>query len=278
MKKAITIFALILMIFAVSCSNDTPAPANEVPEKADLSVATPAVPETAADDAVFAQFLPIITAMQDPYIEAVSDNWTNWYNSDEEKIFTQVDGKMYVTVDGAVLRAGDSVDYDPLTPNSIKVNDVEYTSASAQGRKYIEDVNDLVGTMVKNVESIDVEKIFSFSEEITAEGQTEPTTVTYTITVTGGKTTTTDELAEPGLNVLEANEISIVVSPEYGGVTTAKLNVYDVIETDEATDLVPDPQPYKDTKYVLTVGDASYSIPEGTGRDQINAVLNAIFN
>lgn len=276
MKKAITILALILMIFAVSCSNDTPAPANEVPEKADLSVATPAVPETAADDAVFAQFLPIITAMQDPYIEAVSDNWTNYYDNAGEKIYTQVDGKIYVTADGAVLRAGDSVDYS--TPNAITVNDVEYTSASAQGRKYIEDVNDLAGAMVKNVESTDVEKIFSFSEANTPEGQTEPTTVTYTITVTGGKTTTTDELAEPGLNVLEANEISIVVSPEYGGVTTAKLNVYDVIETDEATDLVPDPQPYKDTKYVLTVGDASYSIPEGIGRDQINAVLNAIFN
>lgn len=276
MKKAITILALILMIFAVSCSNDTPAPANEVPEKADLSVATPAVPETAADDAVFAQFLPIITAMQAPYIEAVSDNWTNYYDNAGEKIYTQVDGKMYVTVDGAVLRAGDSVVYDPdFTPNVITVNDVIYTSASAQGRKYIEDVNDLVGAMVKNVESTDVEKIFSFSETNTPEGQTEPTTVTYTITVTGGKTTTTDELAEPGLNVLEAKEISIVVSPKYGDVTTAKLNVYEVIETDEATDLNPDPQPYKDTKYVLTVGDTSYNA--ALGSSQIDAVIRAIF-
>lgn len=274
MKKAITILALIMMIFAVSCSNDTPAPANEVPEKADLTVATPAVPtDSEVTSDVITQFMQIYTALSGEYDEAVS---SIWYNTDGEKVITQVDGDRYVTVDGDVLRAGDSIEVTSET--SITVNDVTYSYSTAEGRQYIVDYSEIRSTVIRTVYSSEVEKIFTLEEEVTVEGQKDPSIVEHTMTVTGKSTTTDNALAEdPDLSELSAKEVSISIDSDYLGFTNAKLNVYEVIETPDATEEVSEPQPAKVTKYVLTVGDTAYSLPV-EAESIIDGVVTAIFN
>ena len=121
MKKAITILALIMMIFAVSCSNDTPAPANEVPVKEDIIVDTPALPETPGNLEDVVDLFTVISALTTAD-EAVVDEWTNYYNEAGEKVATLVDGDTYLTIDGDVLRAGDKYLVLPVVPGMVRID------------------------------------------------------------------------------------------------------------------------------------------------------------
>lgn len=278
MKKAITILALIMMIFAVSCSNDTPAPANEVPVKEDITVDTPALPETPGNLEDVVDLFTVISALTTAD-EAVVDEWTNYYNEAGEKVATLVDGDTYLTIDGDVLRAGDKVIYYPGY-YWIEVNDVRYTTSTEQGRQYIEDINDLMGSVVSSVESSDVEKVFTYEYEVPAtEPEGEPTTASHTITVTGTKRAETGEPAEEHLDgTLEYSELNMVIAPAYGDFTTVKLNVYDKIEPVdvEEGEPVPDPATEEVRYYVLTVGDTIYDV--SIGADVIEGVLTDMFN
>ena len=272
MKKAITILALILMIFAVSCSNDTPAPANEIPQKTDLVVSNPTVPEEEVTSDILQQFSAVIsTITTGDATKITEDSWQNEYDGDGAKVYTIIDGECFVINDGRYLRAGDSVRIDQ---GALIVNGVTYTADTTAGKQYIEDLIDLNGSVVRTVASAEVEKVFVLTEPSSVEGEPD---AEYVITVKGTATSTTDKTEENGnISNLMAYQIDLTIAPAYNEITTARVNVYEVIETDEATDLNPDPQPYKDPKYVLTVGDTSYDA--ALGSSEIDVVIGAIFN
>ena len=262
MKKAITILALILMIFAVSCSNDTPAPANEVPDNEDIAVARPAVPDQGLNIEELMNFRPVLTGMTDSNIvERASSEWTNYY-SGQEKVLTSSDGDMYILSDGDVFRRGDKV--SAVTSSSITVNDTDYSSSTSTGRAYLDEWIDIYGSVTNSVTSSTVEKVFEFTDETGAEP------VDYTVTATG-----TQRYDQDGSQPTSSRQLDVRFSPAIGEVSSVTINIYTYWETPEASEADPDPTPVEKTNYVITYGGASYDAADGGS--VISGIVDSVF-
>ena len=277
MKKAITILALILMIFAVSCSNDTPTPANEVPQKADLTIAKADVPE--ADDAALMEAVTKVSgviqtlASGSPDEAATPDYWSNYYDEDGQLVYVRDKGVRYLAVDGEILRAGDVVYYYSGSQGQriIEVNNVRYSSDTADGKALIEDYNDLCGTVVTSVHSEKIENVYTLTE---GEGDAAKT---YTITLTGSATVNSDNEY--------VCQVDVAISPAYGegdtGVTSISLNAFNEWVTPEVAEGAPIPTPALEPRCVLTVGADSYNAYSvwnvSVGMPSIETILRSLF-
>ena len=154
MKKLLVILSAMLMIVAVSCSNDTPAAPSAGLDGTDITITVPSVDE---DSALPDEYSEIVTAIMrevgigSSLTPSVSDEETfeSGYDYQGNKIYSYEDGVYTIGVDCEVLKTGDKVEYDEAASSYITVNGTEYLSTSDQGAAYISAYETIMHDLLK---------------------------------------------------------------------------------------------------------------------------------
>lgn len=155
MKKLLIVLSALLMLVAVSCSNDTPATPSAGLDGTDLTITVPSVDE----DNVAPELESIIatefcTIASDIYKNPSNYSGTyeyiryeNGYGEDGNKTYAQNDDGSYtIGVDNGLLKAGDVVEgYDSENKSHITVNDRTYRGEAAAD--YIADYEEILSDL-----------------------------------------------------------------------------------------------------------------------------------
>lgn len=152
MKKLLVILSAMLMIVAVSCSNDTPAAPSAGLDGTDITITVPTVDEdNVLPDGYNAIVLAIEQSIEHPLTPSVSDEETfeSGYDYQGNKIYSYEDGVYTIGVDCEVLKTGDEVEYVEGSSSYITVNGTEYLSTSDQGAAYISAYDTIMHDLLK---------------------------------------------------------------------------------------------------------------------------------
>lgn len=150
MKKLLVILSAMLMIVAVSCSNDTPAAPSAGLDGTDITITVPTVDEDNVVPEGYGNIFGIISSNSDPSESSVS-GFISAYGEDGEKVYSMEDGVYTVGVNGDVLKIGDKI--ESSSGPYITVNGRQYSTSTETGKAYQEDWDKIQETVVREVGS-----------------------------------------------------------------------------------------------------------------------------
>lgn len=151
MKKLLVILSAMLMIVAVSCSNDTPAAPSAGLDGTDITITVPTVDEDSVVPKGYELILgTIISNTNSGWSESSGSEFTNAYDAEGEKVYAMEDGVYTVGVNGDVLKIGDKIEFDG---SYITVNGRQYSDSTETGKAYQEDWKKIQETVAKIVNS-----------------------------------------------------------------------------------------------------------------------------
>ena len=117
MKKLLVILSAMLMIVAVSCSNDTPAAPSEDFDRTDITITVPTVDEDNVAPDGYGLILENLTNISSAPSESSNSGFINAYDSEGEKVYVMEDGVYTIGVNGDVLKIGDKIE----SPSGVSV-------------------------------------------------------------------------------------------------------------------------------------------------------------
>lgn len=150
MKKLLVLLSALLMLVAVSCSNDNPDP--YVPSTGhDLEITVPEVdPDNIAPDG----YLDIVDKLGEALSRTPLNNrgYTNAYNAEGVMVFTLDYGVYTIGVSGDLIEAGSRLEWSD-DDKFIIINGTEYDVSSETGMAYIGDWEKIQESSVREVGS-----------------------------------------------------------------------------------------------------------------------------
>ena len=158
MKKLLVILSAMLMIVAVSCSNDTPSVPSEDFDRTDIIITVPTVDENNVAPNGYRLVLENLTNISSRPSESSNSGFINAYDAEGEKVYVMEDGVYTSGVNGDVLKIGDRVE-SPSGPNII-INGDEYDTSTETGKAYQEDWDRIQETVVREVGSNEKSRIY----------------------------------------------------------------------------------------------------------------------
>ena len=205
MKKLLVILSAMLMIVAVSCSNDTPAAPSAGLDGTDITITVPSVDEDNVAPPVEAY---IVTELVNQVMNITrtgevsgtyeSVYFENGYDADGNKTYAvDEEGSYIIAVDCGLLKVGDEVTNFDINNETITVNGREYMNSDTAAA-YCADLDKLLNELtVRSVTSsetsgtarrikvhvpvLDEEGNLSYE---TVEGETVPQVVVETVSMT----------------------------------------------------------------------------------------------
>ena len=152
MKRLLVILSALLLIVAVSCSNDTPAAPSAGLDGADISITIPSVDEdNVVPDEYAAVYRNLITAVGVSADVGSYSSYTNGYDAEGNRIYSEENDVYTVGIAGDVLKVGDEVEYEG--GEYITVNGRQYKRESKTGADYINDFNDMMNNRLVDLVS-----------------------------------------------------------------------------------------------------------------------------
>ena len=152
MKRLLVILSALLLIIAVSCSNDTLVAPSAGLDGTDITITVPTVDEDSALPDEYSEIVGVIMReIGSSLTPSVSDEKTfeSGYDYQGNKIYSYEDGVYTIGVDCEVLKTGDEVEYVEGSSSYITVNGTEYLSTSDQGAAYISAYDTIMHDLLK---------------------------------------------------------------------------------------------------------------------------------
>lgn len=150
MKKLLVILSAMLMIVAVSCSNDTPAAPSAGLDGTDITITVPTVDEDNVAPEGYGYILGSISNFASGPSESSVSGFISAYGEDGEKVYSMEDGEYTVGVNGDVLKVGDKIE---SSSSYITVNGRQYSTSTETGNAYQKDWEKIQETVVREVGS-----------------------------------------------------------------------------------------------------------------------------
>lgn len=153
MKRLLIILSALLLIIAVSCSNDTPAAPSAGLDGADISITIPSVDEdNFVPDEYAAVYNSLVAAINTSADIGSSSTYTNGYDAEGNRLYSEENGIFTIGIAGDVLKVGDEVEYEGGA-EYITVNGRQYKRDSKTGADYINDFNAMMDNRLVEIVS-----------------------------------------------------------------------------------------------------------------------------
>lgn len=151
MKKLLIVLSALLMLVAVSCSNDTPAAPSAGLDGTDLTITVPSVDEDNIAPDVESVVFDYVISYTSNLAESSETGFGSGYDAEGNKVYAYEDGVYTIGVAEGSLTVGDEVEYDV---SDITVNGRQYsTTTSDEGIAYSEDWTKLQEKVVLTIQS-----------------------------------------------------------------------------------------------------------------------------
>lgn len=239
MKKLLVILSAMLMIVAVSCSNDTPAAPSAGLDGTDITITVPTVDEDNVAPKGYENILGTIMSNTNSGSSESSDSeFKNAYDAEGEKVYAMEDGVYTVGVNGDVLKIGDKIEFDG---SYITVNGRQYSTSTETGETYQKDWEKIQETVVKEVTSTEADSTYrrvSLTVSVLDEnglptldetGATVTEDVTCTIDVSERTSTIVEYYANGNQKTTKVTESTYDLSKALSGITS--MTEYDTTVT-----------------------------------------------